>query len=144
MQRAATYPSQTGISRRDHSAAAEGSGRVASSRGGSLYMHDQLRVGAKVFIVPPRNNFPLKEDAEMVVLLAGGIGITPIYCMVKQRIAKRRPWALYYSCRSRMDTAFFGELSQYKEAHFHFDDEEEGRFLNVPAIIEGLPKHAHL
>jgi ferredoxin-NADP reductase len=37
---------------------------------------------AWVFILPPRNNFPLKEDTEMVVPLAGGIGITPIYCMV--------------------------------------------------------------
>ncbi|HMI98090.1 MAG TPA: PDR/VanB family oxidoreductase [Micropepsaceae bacterium] len=118
--------------------------RDANSRGGSLYMHDQLRVGSKIFIVPPRNNFPLKEDAQMVVLLAGGIGITPIYCMVKRLIAKTRPWALYYSCRSRMDAAFFGELSQYQEAHFHFDDEEEGRFLNVAAIVENLPKHAHL
>src|SRR5258706_1543624 len=43
-----------------------------------------------------------------------------------------------------MDAAFFGELSQHKQAHFHFDDEEEGRFLNVAAIVENLPKHAHL
>jgi ferredoxin-NADP reductase len=118
--------------------------RDANSRGGSVYMHDQLRVGLKLRIVPPRNNFPLKEDADLVVLIAGGIGITPIYCMFRRLIALGRPWELYYSCRSRMDTAFLSELSKYPQVHFHFDDEEQGRFLNVAAIVEKLPKSAHL
>jgi ferredoxin-NADP reductase len=118
--------------------------RDANSRGGSVFMHDLLRVGSKISIVPPRNNFPLKEDCESVVLIAGGIGITPIYCMAQRLIEKGRPWQLYYSCRSRLDAAFLDELAQRSEVHFHFDDEEEGRFLNVAAIVEGLPKTAHL
>ena len=69
--------------------------RDANSRGGSVFMHDQLRVGMKVMLVPPRNNFPLKEDADLVVLLAGGIGITPIYCMVKRLIELKRPFELH-------------------------------------------------
>jgi ferredoxin-NADP reductase len=107
-------------------------------------MHDQLRVGMRLFILPPRNNFPLKEDAELVVLIAGGIGITPIYCMVKRLIELKRPWELYYSCRSRMDTAFLDELTLHAQSHFHFDDEESGRFLQVAAIVEKLPRNAHL
>jgi ferredoxin-NADP reductase len=118
--------------------------RDANSRGGSLYMHEQLRVGMTISIAPPRNNFPLKEDAELAVLLAGGIGITPIYCMVKRLIALKRPWELYYSCRSRLDAAFLNELSQHAQAHFHFDDEEGGKFLQVAGIVEKLPKNAHL
>ncbi len=118
--------------------------RDANSRGGSVFMHDQLRVGTTVKVLPPRNNFPLKEDAELVVLLAGGIGITPIYCMLKRLIEKGRPWLLYYSCRSRMDTAFLEELAGHKDVHFHFDDEENGRFLNVAGIVESLPRRAHL
>lgn len=118
--------------------------RDANSRGGSLFMHDQLRVGSTIRVVPPRNNFPLKEDAGLVVLIAGGIGITPIYCMVKRLVALGRPWHLHYSCRSRLDTAFLDELAQYPQTHFHFDDEEGGRFLNVAAIVDKLPKTAHL
>jgi ferredoxin-NADP reductase len=118
--------------------------RDANSRGGSVFMHDQLRVGASVHIVPPRNNFPLKEDAELSVFVAGGIGITPIYCMVQRLIALGRNWELYYSSRSRRDAAFLDELKSHAQAHFHFDDEEEGRFLQVAKIVEGLPKHAHL
>jgi ferredoxin-NADP reductase len=118
--------------------------RDANSRGGSIFMHDQLRVGSTLNILPPRNNFPLKEDAEHVVLLAGGIGITPIYCMIQRLIEKGRSWELYYSCRSRLDTAFLDELSRHAQAHFHFDDEEGGRFLNVAGIVEKLPNNAHL
>ena len=118
--------------------------RDANSRGGSVFMHDQLRVGMKVKLIPPRNNFPLREDADLVVLLAGGIGITPIYCMVKRLIELKRPWQLHYSCRSRADTAFLEELSQHGDVRFHFDEESGGKFLPVADIVAGLPKSAHL
>ena len=52
-----------------------------ASRGGSRCVHDQLRVGLKLTIDAPRNNFPLHEDAGHTVLVAGGIGVTPILCM---------------------------------------------------------------
>jgi len=118
--------------------------RDANSRGGSLFMHDQLRVGMHIPIIPPRNNFPLKEDAALVVLLAGGIGITPIFCMVKKLVALGRPWQLYYSCRSRADTAFLDELSQHRQTQFHFDDEAKGKFLPVAEIVAKTQKSAHL
>jgi len=118
--------------------------RDANSRGGSLYMHDQLRVGMNVFITPPANNFPLKEDAEFVVLFAGGIGITPIYAMVRKLVALKRPWQLHYSCRSRADAAFLDELSKHPETHFHFDDEVGGKFLPVADIVARASKRAHL
>ena len=56
--------------------------RDPASRGGSRYIHDELHVGKTVKISPPRNDFRLKEDAAHTVLLAGGIGIMPIWCMV--------------------------------------------------------------
>jgi len=118
--------------------------RDANSRGGSLYMHDQLRVGMRVFITPPANNFPLKEDAELAVLFAGGIGITPIYAMVKKLVATKRPWQLHYSCRTRTDAAFLDELAKHPESHLHFDDEAEGKFLPVADIVARVPKRAHL
>jgi ferredoxin-NADP reductase len=114
------------------------------SRGGSIFMHNQLRVGTTVTIQPPRNNFPLVENAEHTVLLAGGIGITPIFCMVQRLIALGRSWELHYSSRSRADAAFLRDLEKYPQVHFHFDDEHEGRVLGIPAIIAALPKNAHL
>jgi tetrachlorobenzoquinone reductase len=118
--------------------------RDANSRGGSVFMHDQLRVGSTIQIVPPRNNFPLIEDAERVVLIAGGIGITPIYCMIQRLRALARPWELYYACRTRADAAFLEDLAGDPKVHLHFDDEEGGRFLNVAEIINRMPKTTHL
>jgi ferredoxin-NADP reductase len=115
-----------------------------ASRGGSLYMHNQLRVGMRIPIDGPVNNFPLAEDAEHVVLLAGGIGVTPIYCMVRRLNELGKSWELHYSTRSRADAAFLEELEQHGQAHFHFDDEHAGKFLDVPGIVKAAPANAHL
>jgi ferredoxin-NADP reductase len=118
--------------------------RDPASRGGSRCVHDELRVGRTLTISAPRNNFPLAEDAKHVILFAGGIGITPIWCMV-QRLAKLgRSWQLYYACRSRADMAFLQALEEMSSSQFHFDDESAGKFLDVAAIIAGAPKDTHL
>jgi ferredoxin-NADP reductase len=118
--------------------------RDPASRGGSRFMHDELRVGRTIKISAPRNNFPLKEDASHTVLIAGGIGITPIRCMVQRLLECKRSFALHYACRSRADAAFLHELQDVDGASFHFDDENEGRFLDVAGIVAGAPKEAHL
>ena len=118
--------------------------RDPASRGGSTYMHDQLTVGQTLKIRPPRNHFPLVENAPHVVLIAGGIGITPIYCMVQRLAALGRSWELHYSCRSRADMAFREELSKFKQAHLQFDDESGGKFLDIAFIVVAAPKDAHL
>src|SRR5215813_8865713 len=117
----------------------------AASRGGSRYIFDELKVGDALKIGAPRNNFPLVENAEHVVLFAGGIGITPIWCMVQQLAALKRSWKLYYSCRSRQDMAFLEELKKLdpQAVHLHFDDEAEGKFLDLAGAIEGAPQNSH-
>src|SRR5437763_1780474 len=118
--------------------------RDPASRGGSRYVHDDLRVGKTLKISAPRNNFALVEDAGHVVLLAGGIGITPIWCMVQRLQKLGRSWTLYYACRSRADTAFLHALEAMSPAQFHFDEESGGKFLDVAAVIAAAPKDAHL
>jgi tetrachlorobenzoquinone reductase len=118
--------------------------RDPASRGGSSYMHDEVKPGDILKIRLPRNHFPLVENAPHVVLIAGGIGITPIYCMVQRLAALGRAFALHYSCRSRADMAFRAELEKCEEAHLHFDDESGGKFLDIAAIVAAAPKDAHL
>jgi ferredoxin-NADP reductase len=118
--------------------------RDPASRGGSTFMHDQVKPGTTFKIRPPRNHFPLVEDAEHVVLIAGGIGITPIFCMVQRLAALGRSFKLYYSCRSRPDMAFREELEKYEQVHLHCDDESGGKFLDMAAIAAEAPKNAHL
>jgi tetrachlorobenzoquinone reductase len=119
--------------------------RDAASRGGSRYIIEEMKVGDRIKISAPRNNFPLVENAEHVVLVAGGIGITPIWCMTQQLIALKRPWTLHYSCRSREDMAFLETLKTLdaQSVHLHFDDEADGKFIDLAAAIAAAPADAH-
>lgn len=118
--------------------------RDAGSRGGSRYIHEELRVGMTIPVAPPRNNFPLVEDAEHVVLIAGGIGITPIYAMARRLQALRRGWNLHYCCRSRADAAFQHELLDLPEVSCYFDDELQGQLPPIVRIVQITPGDAHL
>jgi len=119
--------------------------RDENSRGGSRYIIDEMKVGDAIKISAPRNTFPLVEDAEHVTLFAGGIGITPIWCMAQQLAALGRSWKLYYACRSRADMAFVDALEKFepKFRHLHFDD-ESGGVLDIAAAVAETPASAHL
>ena len=82
----------------------------------------------------PHHAPPLVEDAMHVILFAGGIGITPIWCMVQRLARLGRAWTLYYACRSRADMAFLQTLEKMAGAEFHFDDEHAGKVLDVDEI----------
>lgn len=85
--------------------------RDGQSRGGSRYVHDTLRPGQTIAISPPRNLFPLQPAAK-VILLAAGIGITPLYAMALALEAAAVPFVLHYFVRQRGDEAFASELAQ--------------------------------
>lgn len=116
--------------------------RDARSRGGSQYMHEQLRPGDLVQIEAPRNNFPLDENAAHTVLIGGGIGITPILCMARRLTALERPMSLYYSCRERVDAAFVEELAGFADMHLHIDA-EAGGVLDIAALVNRQPPGTH-
>ena len=119
--------------------------RDENSRGGSRYIIDEMKVGDQIKISAPRNTFPLVADAEHVVLFAGGIGITPIWCMAQELAALGRSYKLYYACRSRADMAFVEELEKLdpKVRHLHFDD-TAGGVLDMAAAIAETPAGAHI
>jgi ferredoxin-NADP reductase len=118
--------------------------RDPGSRGGSRYIHDELRVGTEIRVAPPRNNFPLVEDAAHVVLVAGGIGITPIYAMARRLQHLRRSWTLHYCCRSRADAAFLKELAGLTEVSLYFDDEMPGQLPPIARMVQEAHADAHL
>lgn len=80
------------------------------SRGGSDLMHDVVREGDRLEIGSPRNNFPLDESADHIVLLAAGIGITPIIAMADRLNSLGRSFQLHYFSRSSDHTAFRNRL----------------------------------
>ena len=99
--------------------------RDRKSRGGSEYVHAQLRVGSTLQISQPRNNFSLDLNASHSVLVAGGIGITPIYCMFRQLLALGKSAELIYCARSRREAALLEELAGLDaKVVYHFNDEK--------------------
>jgi ferredoxin-NADP reductase len=95
------------------------------SRGGSRAVHEQLRVAMPLTISVARNNFPLVEDALHSVLIAGGIGVTPILCMAKRLHNLGRSFEVIYCARTRRNAAFIDEIgSLTSQIYLHFDDEK--------------------
>lgn len=117
--------------------------RDANGRGGSRWVHDELRAGAVVHLGAPRNNFELHDDAPHTVLVAGGIGITPIVCMVEKLRRFGRSWELHYSVRKRDEAAFVSVL-RGDGMHLHVDTEHGGAPLAVATIVAGAPTGSHL
>jgi vanillate O-demethylase ferredoxin subunit len=115
----------------------------AASRGGSLFIHEQIRAGDIIRISPPRNNFALHEDAAHSVLIAGGIGITPIWCMIQRLAALGRSWRLIYATRTRRRAAFLDEIMALEHVHLHVDDESAGALINLDAVVRDAPPNTH-
>jgi vanillate O-demethylase ferredoxin subunit len=113
-----------------------GVGRAADSRGGSSFVHGNVRTGTRLTISAPINNFALDPAAERFLFIAGGIGITPIMAMIRWCAANAKPWRLIYAARSRQRAAFYEELCALAGpgAQFHFDD-EAGQVLDAAAAI---------
>ncbi|WP_053572175.1 PDR/VanB family oxidoreductase [Caballeronia cordobensis] len=84
--------------------------REPESRGGSKWVHEDLDVGTELEISLPRNNFPMAEHARHSILVAGGIGITPLISMARVLNAQGQSFELLYFCRSSDHVAFRDEL----------------------------------
>lgn len=101
--------------------------RDRASRGGSCYVHETLRVGLLIPISEPRNHFALEEGAVHSVLVAGGIGITPMLCMARRLVSLGRSFEMLYFARERKSSAFLAELQDLgMPLHLHFDAEAGG------------------
>lgn len=112
-------------------------GRETASRGGSRYVHETLRPGQTLAISAPRNLFPLGQ-AERVLLLAAGIGITPLYAMALQLKAAGTPFTLHYYVRNRESAAFARELSQCGECIIHTASPRTALAEHIPVPEAGL------
>jgi ferredoxin-NADP reductase len=80
--------------------------REPASRGGSAALHDTVRVGDLLGISAPRNNFPLRRDAELTILVAAGIGATPLLAMAQALQRHGRAYELHYFAQSPAHLAF--------------------------------------
>ncbi|HWL19921.1 MAG TPA: 2Fe-2S iron-sulfur cluster-binding protein [Bradyrhizobium sp.] len=118
--------------------------REDRGRGGSLKMHQMLNPGAPVVISQPRNHFPIAAGQGRHLLLAGGIGVTPLIAMGHELSRSSRPFELYYKARTRAQAAFISELKTvpwHGRVHFHFSDEDR---LDISTVLAGYAEGDHV
>ena len=116
---------------------------LRDSRGGSAYMW-RLPAGAQMTISTPGNHFELSRGREQYLLLAGGIGITPIYTMAVALAQAGANFRLLYGCRRRQDLAFVDELQNLVGDRVRFFVSEEGTRINVDEEIGRLAPGSEL
>lgn len=90
--------------------------RDPNSRGGSVAVHDTFDTGSSIKVAPPRNNFPLQTQSSHSILLAGGIGITPMLSMAYTLKRQSKSFELHYCVKSEDRVAFAQELNQFGDA----------------------------
>ena len=104
-------------------------------RGGSRFMH-ALRAGDTVIVQAPRNEFPAGPTIGPALLLAGGIGVTPITALAAECRRTGRPVRMVYASRSRSQLAFVDGLRDLlgDSLSLHVDD-EAGRSLDAASLL---------
>ena len=110
--------------------------REEAGKGGSAAVHEEFRLGLLLHCSLPRNDFALPADGP-VVLIAGGIGITPIKAMAHTLIAQQRDFVLHYAVRSRSQGPFLDQLERELGSRLVVYAADEGRRLPLDTVMAG-------
>lgn len=120
--------------------------RDAASRGGSQAMHDDVDAGSVLTIGAPKNHFPL-VDAERTLLLAGGIGVTPILAMAETLADSDAAFEMHYCARAPERAAFAERLGAARFAarvRMHYDSGAQDQRLDLAALLAAPASGTHL
>lgn len=118
--------------------------RVPQSRGGSAFVHDHLHPGTEPSISPPENLFPLSKRGRKHILVAGGIGITPIAAMAEELSTLNLPFELHYAMRGEITGAFAGALTHRFGAKARLYVDERQEVFRVGDVLPNQPIGSHL
>lgn len=117
--------------------------QVRNSRGGSIAMHG-LKIGDRLDITQPLQNFPLRFGAKHYVLLAGGIGVTAIVEMARQLKNYGANYEFFYVARSKRAMAFATELAAEHGDRLQVFIDDEGNSLDVADVMSRVTKDTEL
>lgn len=121
--------------------------REPNGRGGSQALHERLHVQRTVSVGKPRNNFPLAADAKRHLLLAGGIGVTPLKAMAHQLERTGGEYILHYCTRDPRYTAFcdeFAPLVAKGRVVYHHDGGIPANGLDIAGLLRDYEDGTHL
>jgi vanillate O-demethylase ferredoxin subunit len=110
-------------------------------------MHELVQAGDVLAISAPKNHFALAHEAKRSLLLAGGIGVTPILCMAERLAIMGAAFEMHYCTRSRARTAFTQRIAASAfaaQVQFHFDDGDAAQKLDLDALLATPESGTHL
>lgn len=121
--------------------------REDAGRGGSAEMHRAVQVDDVISVATPRNLFALVE-APKSLLIAGGIGVTPILSMAQSLVEAGKDAELVYLARDEEDAPFLEDIAALTAkglaSRLHFDGGERARAYDLHALLATLSPHAHV
>ncbi|WP_239482768.1 PDR/VanB family oxidoreductase [Paraburkholderia sp. C35] len=121
--------------------------RESASRGGSEAMHRDVKEGDVLTISEPKNHFPLAHDAKRTILIAGGIGVTPILCMAHRLSHVGAPFEMHYCARSADRLAFWSTIEQSPFASqvvLHLSDGDRSQLFDATSVLSAPSPDTHL
>jgi ferredoxin-NADP reductase len=114
-----------------------------NSRGGSRYLHEQLQVGDHLRISAPANLFPLQGQARLHILIAGGIGITPLLAYCAELLRRGAQFELHYAFRAGLSDAYVDSLRELIGTRLHCYDSSQRR-LDLGQLLRDRPLGSHV
>lgn len=118
--------------------------KLADSRGGSHFMHDNVQEGTELEISEPLNLFPPAKRAKRHILVAGGIGITPFMSMMSELDLLQSDFELHYGVRSVEEGVYCKLLEKRYGSRVHFYFQDQGQFVPLEQVLGKQPLGAHM
>ncbi|MGD9951047.1 MAG: 2Fe-2S iron-sulfur cluster-binding protein [Burkholderiales bacterium] len=110
-------------------------------------MHDVLEIGDTLEISHPRNHFPLAQDGTNYLLIAGGIGVTPLLSMAKELASRGAPFSFLYCARTRERSAYIDQLEALctkGQLALHFDGGDPKRQFDIRSLVQSAGRDTHV
>ena len=118
--------------------------RDDGGRGGSLFLHRQVRPGMEMLLSHPVNLFPLDLRAKKHLMIAGGIGITPFLAQMAQLAALGGRFELHYSVRTASLAAYGDRLTDHYGARVHLYHDDRKELIDLARLLKNQPLGTHL
>ena len=106
---------------------------------GSAFIHASFREGTRVQVSQPIGTFRLSREDRPVLLVAGGVGITPILSMMRSLELRRRPFSMFYAGQSRDQMAFVDEVEAIGGDRVTIHENIRDGIPDLRALLEGQP-----
>jgi len=117
-----------------------------NSRGGSKYIHQHFTENSLITAKPPRNAFSLSPIGKHTILIAGGIGITPILSMLRALVKNKSSFEIHYTAKTKADLAFQDDVISLagEKSHIYFSQGENANRLNLKQLMQQRNRNSHI